>query len=54
MARIVGFRVTGLAGRVTPYEQRLGDVNIFYGINGCGKTTLLKILHSALSAEVDI
>lgn len=55
MARIVSFRVEGLAGRgdvVSASLQR--DVNVFFGINGCGKTTLLKILHSALSADTSI
>jgi energy-coupling factor transporter ATP-binding protein EcfA2 len=55
MARIVSFSVDGLAGRDTPYSAKLHqDINVFFGINGCGKTTLLKILHSALSADASI
>lgn len=55
MARILGFKIEGLAGRKETYSRRLNeDVNIFFGINGSGKTTLLKILHSALSADSSI
>jgi predicted ATPase len=55
VARIVSFRVDGLAGRETPLSTRLqDDVNVFFGINGSGKTTLLKILYSALSTETSI
>lgn len=45
-------RVEGLAGRKSPYELELNkDVNIFFGLNGSGKTSLLKIIHSALSND---
>lgn len=55
MARILSFRVEGLAGRDSTYEAKLNpDVNVFYGLNGSGKTTLLKILHSALSTDTAI
>src|SRR6266851_4944995 len=55
MARIISFSVSGLAGREDNYSIRLQeDVNVFFGINGCGKTTLLKILHSALSTDTSI
>ncbi len=55
MAHVVEFSVTGLAGRHDTYSQVLNkDVNIFFGFNGSGKTSLLKILHSALSGNVAI
>lgn len=53
MAYIESFRVTGLAGRTKPVEKNLDrHVNIFWGLNGSGKTSLLKILNSALRNEV--
>ncbi|MCX6379051.1 MAG: AAA family ATPase [Armatimonadetes bacterium] len=55
MTHITEFTVTGLAGRTEPYTQKLNrDVNIFFGFNGCGKTSLLKILHSAMSDDASI
>jgi ABC-type molybdenum transport system ATPase subunit/photorepair protein PhrA len=52
MSHIVRFRVDGLVGRKEPYEQTLNrDVNIFFGLNGSGKTSLLKILHSAMLGD---
>ncbi|MFB7835578.1 AAA family ATPase [Streptomyces sp. NPDC056056] len=49
MAHILSFHVTGLAGRKEAVRRNLRrDTNIFWGFNGCGKTSLLKILHSAL------
>jgi predicted ATPase len=52
MSHIVSFRVDGLVGRKDPYQQTLNrDVNIFFGLNGSGKTSLLKILHSAMSGD---
>jgi predicted ATPase len=55
VARIISFRVDGLAGRDEPYSAELQqDINVFFGVNGSGKTTLLKILHSALSASTGI
>jgi ABC-type cobalamin/Fe3+-siderophores transport system ATPase subunit len=55
MARILSFRVEGLAGRDHAVSKTLQeDVNVFFGINGSGKTTLLKILHSALSTDTSI
>ena len=49
MTRLVSFEIAGLAGRKgkVTYEFRR-DLNVFWGLNGCGKTSLLKILHSAL------
>jgi len=55
MAHVVDFTIDGLAGRSDSYHQKLNrDVNIFFGDNGSGKTSLLKILHSALSNDTDI
>ena len=55
MAHIVEFSVSGLAGHEGTLSQRLNrDINIFFGLNGSGKTSLLKILHSAMSNETDI
>ena len=37
--------IDGLNGSVTPLEFNFnGDLNLFTGLNGCGKTTILKIL----------
>ena len=50
MSHIVSFRIDGLAGREEPLELELNrDTNIFFGLNGSGKTSLLKILHAAMS-----
>lgn len=52
MAHIVRIRIEGLLGRSEPIEVELdGTVNIFFGENGCGKTTLLKILQCAMSRD---
>jgi len=52
MSHIVEFSITGLAGRKDVYAQTLDrHVNVFFGPNGSGKTSLLKILHSAMSGD---
>jgi ABC-type cobalamin/Fe3+-siderophores transport system ATPase subunit len=52
VAHITKFSVTGLAGRKGVYEQTLDrHLNIFFGLNGSGKTSLLKLLDSAMSGE---
>ncbi len=52
MSHIVSFRIDGLVGRKDPYAQTLNrDINIFFGLNGSGKTSLLKILHSGMSGD---
>lgn len=52
MAKVVGFRIEGLAGRADVYEQNLAsDVNVFFGPNGGGKTSLLRLIHSALEND---
>jgi energy-coupling factor transporter ATP-binding protein EcfA2 len=56
VAYIEQFTVAGLAGRDDRPVHRVLDrhINIFWGLNGSGKTSLLKILHAALRNEVDI
>jgi predicted ATP-dependent endonuclease of OLD family len=55
MAHIVRFKIDGLTGRSQPISKTLHrDINIFYGLNGCGKSSLLKILHSALREDASI
>jgi len=52
MSHIVQFEVENLAGRTGIYKQKLNrDLNLFFGLNGGGKTSLLKILHSAMSGD---
>src|SRR5262245_17659982 len=49
MAHLVSFTVEGLAGRDGSVEFELDrHLNVFFGLNGSGKTSLLTILHSAL------
>jgi len=55
MTYIESFKIEGLAGRSKIVERTLDrHVNIFWGLNGTGKTSLLKILNSALSNDIDI
>lgn len=52
MAYIKRFAIEGLAGRRDVYARDLNaDVNVFFGLNGSGKTSLLRILHSALAND---
>lgn len=54
MAHITEFNITGLAGRKEPYSRKLNrEINILFGENGSGKTSLLKILHSAMGGDVE-
>ena len=55
MAHVIGVEVQGLAGKEKPTQIEFDrHLNIIYGLNGSGKTSLLKILHSAMWAEVDL
>jgi len=55
VSRILEFEIRGLAGRRKMIRRRLhGDLNVFWGMNGSGKTSLLKILHSALTNDARI
>lgn len=52
MAHITEIKIEGLLGRSEPIHLKLNrGVNIFFGENGCGKTTLLKVLDAALSQD---
>lgn len=52
MAHITEITIDGLLGRKEPIKLTLNrGVNIFFGENGCGKTTLLKVLDAALSRD---
>lgn len=52
MAHITEITIEGLLGRVEPIRLKLDrNINIFFGENGCGKTTLLKVLDAALSRD---
>lgn len=49
MAHITEFTIEGLNGRLEPFSAKLDrQLNVFFGVNGCGKTSLLKILASAM------
>jgi predicted ATPase len=53
MTRVVAFSIDGLAGRDDGVECELHpDINIFFGLNGTGKTSLLKLLASAIRDDV--
>jgi len=52
MAHIVEFEIEGLAGRKEVFAKKLNrDVNIFFGLNGSGKTSLLKILNAVMDSD---
>lgn len=52
MTYVAEFEVSGLVGRRGAVRSKLNrDVNVFFGVNGSGKTSLLRILHAALSTE---
>ena len=52
MAYVEEFTISGLAGHEKPVHRKLDrHINIFWGLNGTGKTSLLKILHGALRNE---
>ena len=52
MSYIKEFKIYGLCGSREPVKYRLNrDLNIIFGLNGSGKTSLLKILHSAMKHQ---
>lgn len=55
MAHVTEFTVEGLAGRSDVVSEKLDrHINVFFGQNGSGKTSLLKILHSAMRGDGSI
>lgn len=53
MTRLEAFSIEGLSGRRTTIEIDLDPyVNVFWGLNGSGKTSLLRILDAALENNV--
>ena len=55
MAHITSIRIDGLLGRKDTLSFNLErDVNVFFGDNGCGKTTLLKIMNAALDRNAEV
>lgn len=52
MSHIVEFYVEGLAGNKKPFSAKLDrNVNIIFGLNGSGKSSLLRIFHSAMQED---
>lgn len=55
MSHIVKFEIGGLVGRKSVYKKTLNrDINVFFGLNGSGKTSLLRILHSAMACKTEM
>lgn len=55
MSHLISARIDGLAGRKGSIEFEFDrHVNIMFGLNGSGKTSLLKILHSAMSGDATL
>jgi recombinational DNA repair ATPase RecF len=49
MAYLKEVLVEKLVGRSTPTNIQFNrDVNVFFGTNGSGKTSLLRLLHSSM------
>jgi predicted ATP-dependent endonuclease of OLD family len=52
MAHIVNCRISGLVGKTKEINIIFDRyVNVLFGLNGCGKTSLLKILNSAMDND---
>jgi hypothetical protein len=52
MSHLIQAEVIGLAGKTQPTQINFDrHVNIIFGLNGSGKTSLLKILHSAMAGD---
>ncbi|MGA1813319.1 ATP-binding protein [Frondihabitans sp. 4ASC-45] len=55
MTRIDNIRIDRLSGRSTPIDIELNpDLNVFFGLNGTGKTSLLKVIYSAVRNRSDL
>jgi len=53
VSHIVGFKIAGLAGRKDVLTAKLDrHINVFFGLNGTGKTSLLRILDAAMNGEI--
>lgn len=54
MAHVTSIKIEGLLDRSEPIQIDFRrDVNVIFGENGCGKTTLLKVIDSALSRNAE-
>ena len=54
MTTVRRLSVDGLAGRKNPVEYELSpDINVFFGLNGTGKTSLLRLINAALRDRVE-
>jgi predicted ATP-dependent endonuclease of OLD family len=52
MTKLISFEITGLAGNRGVQKAEFDKhINVFWGLNGSGKTSLLRILDSALSND---
>jgi predicted ATPase len=55
MSHILKATISGLAGKTNNTSIEFDrHLNIIYGLNGSGKTSLLKILHSAMTGDTEI
>jgi len=55
MSYIREISVVGLAGKTKALSATLNrDINLFFGLNGCGKTSLLKIIHSVFKNDTSL
>jgi len=55
VSRLSYVEITGLAGRSEPFRHEFDPrLDVFFGLNGSGKTSLLKMLYSALRNEADL
>ncbi|WP_181037172.1 ATP-binding protein [Arthrobacter sp. 4R501] len=55
MTKLISFEITGLAGNRGVQKAEFDKhINVFWGLNGSGKTSLLRILDSALSNDPSI
>jgi predicted ATPase len=54
MSYFIDAEILGLAGKTQPTRISFDrHINILYGLNGSGKTSLLKILHSAMAGDAE-
>jgi predicted ATP-dependent endonuclease of OLD family len=55
MSHILNFHVDGLITQDKSFGAELNrDINIFFGLNGSGKTSILRILNSALAGNASL